>query len=119
MRIVFLGPPGAGKGTQAKALAESGGVPHVSTGDALREAIARGTPMGLKAKPIVDQPFQSRQERRCRFRDPTPVTVIQDHTAKARHRTDCPPGTRTGRSRRVRLGRSWRLTMSGPRGGAT
>jgi adenylate kinase len=51
--VVFLGPPGAGKGTQAKELAKKCGVPHLSTGDMLRENIAKGTPLGEKAKPIM------------------------------------------------------------------
>jgi adenylate kinase len=51
--VVFLGPPGAGKGTQAKELAQKYGVPHLSTCDMLRENIAKGTPLGVKAKPIM------------------------------------------------------------------
>jgi adenylate kinase len=51
--VIFLGPPGAGKGTQAKQLAKKYGVPHLSTGDMLRENIAKGTPLGGKAKPIM------------------------------------------------------------------
>ena len=43
LRVIFLGPPGAGKGTQASALAQEWGMPHVATGDMLREAAARGT----------------------------------------------------------------------------
>jgi adenylate kinase len=53
--VVFLGPPGAGKGTQAKELAKKYGVPHLSTGDMLRECISRGTPLGLQAKPIMER----------------------------------------------------------------
>ena len=53
--VVFLGPPGAGKGTQAKELAKKYGVPHLSTGDMLRENIAKGTPLGEKAKPIMER----------------------------------------------------------------
>jgi adenylate kinase len=49
MRIVFLGPPGAGKGTQAVRVAERLGVPHLSTGEMLREAIRLGTPLGQRA----------------------------------------------------------------------
>lgn len=54
MRLVLLGPPGAGKGTQAVRLAELDGVPHISTGDILRAAIANNTPTGLEAKQYVD-----------------------------------------------------------------
>jgi adenylate kinase len=51
--VIFLGPPGAGKGTQAKELAKKYGVPHLSTGDMLREHVSQGTPLGLEAKPIM------------------------------------------------------------------
>lgn len=54
MRIVLLGAPGSGKGTQAKILSESKGIPHISTGDMLREAVAEGTRFGQKAKSIMD-----------------------------------------------------------------
>ncbi len=54
MRLVLLGPPGAGKGTQAAAVRERYGVPHVSTGEMLREAIAAGTALGTRVKEIVD-----------------------------------------------------------------
>lgn len=53
--VIFLGPPGAGKGTQAKQLAAKYAVPHLSTGDMLRENIAKGTPLGVKAKPIMER----------------------------------------------------------------
>jgi adenylate kinase len=51
--VIFLGPPGAGKGTQAKELAHKFGVPHLSTGDMLRDNITRGTQLGQSAKPIM------------------------------------------------------------------
>ncbi len=54
MRLVFLGPPGAGKGTQATRLATGHGVPHISTGDILRRSIAMATPSGVEAKEYVD-----------------------------------------------------------------
>jgi adenylate kinase len=53
--LILLGPPGAGKGTQAKRLAERYRVPHLSTGDMLRAAIARGTPLGRSAGPIMER----------------------------------------------------------------
>ncbi|WP_127143363.1 adenylate kinase [Pelagibacterium montanilacus] len=55
MRLVLLGPPGAGKGTQAQILVQTYGIPQLSTGDMLRAAIAAQTPMGLEAKAIVDR----------------------------------------------------------------
>lgn len=55
MNILFMGPPGAGKGTQAERIVEQFGVPHISTGDAFRKAIGEGTPIGLKAKEYIDQ----------------------------------------------------------------
>jgi len=54
MRIVLLGAPGSGKGTQAKKLMADMNIPQVSTGDMLREAVANGTRFGLKAKAIID-----------------------------------------------------------------
>ncbi len=54
MNLVFLGPPGAGKGTMASRLAEEMGIPHISTGDMFRAAMARGTELGLKAKAIME-----------------------------------------------------------------
>jgi adenylate kinase len=55
MRLAFLGPPGAGKGTQARELAHEWGVPHLATGDMLREALAAGSRLGLEAKGYMDQ----------------------------------------------------------------
>lgn len=53
--VIFLGPPGAGKGTQAKLVCEHYGVPHLSTGDMLRENVRQGTPLGLLARPIMER----------------------------------------------------------------
>ena len=55
MRLILLGPPGAGKGTQAKRLVEAYGIPQLSTGDILRAAIAAQTPLGLEVKAILDR----------------------------------------------------------------
>jgi adenylate kinase len=54
VRIVLLGPPGAGKGTQAADLAKKFGIPHVSTGDLFRDNITRGTELGVEAKKYLD-----------------------------------------------------------------
>ena len=55
MKIIMLGAPGAGKGTQAKRIAEKYGIPHISTGDIFRANIKEGTELGLKAKGYMDQ----------------------------------------------------------------
>jgi adenylate kinase len=54
MNILLLGPQGAGKGTQAKRIAAEYGIPHIATGDMLREAIAAESALGLRVKPILD-----------------------------------------------------------------
>jgi adenylate kinase len=53
--VIFLGPPGAGKGTQAKEVARLYHVPHLSTGDMFREHVGNSTPLGLKAKPLMER----------------------------------------------------------------
>lgn len=54
MDLILFGPPGAGKGTQAKRLVSRYGIPHLSTGDLLREAVRQGTELGRRAKPLMD-----------------------------------------------------------------
>ena len=54
MKIILLGPPGAGKGTQAESICENYGIPHISTGNMLREAVEAGTKLGLEAKSLMD-----------------------------------------------------------------
>jgi len=55
MRMILLGPPGAGKGTQAKKISEKFGIPQISTGDILRDAVRKGTPLGLKARTFMEK----------------------------------------------------------------
>lgn len=55
MNIVFMGLPGAGKGTQAERIVATFGIPHISTGDMFRQAVREGTPLGLKAKEYMDK----------------------------------------------------------------
>lgn len=55
VRLIFLGPPGAGKGTQAQTLAQAQSIPHISTGDILRAAVVQKTELGQKAQSYMDQ----------------------------------------------------------------
>jgi adenylate kinase len=55
VRLIFLGPPGAGKGTQAQSVAQAQQIPHISTGDILRSAVAHKTALGVKAQSYMDQ----------------------------------------------------------------
>src|SRR5277367_3705357 len=54
MRLILMGPPGSGKGTQTKLLSQRLGLAHIGTGDILRESVRQNTPGGQKAKPFVD-----------------------------------------------------------------
>lgn len=78
--LVLLGPPGAGKGTQAEGLSARLGVPHISTGDMLREALASGTEVGLQAKKYMDAGEL--------VPDPVVVAIVAERLA----RPDCEPG---------------------------
>ena len=64
MKLVFLGPPGAGKGTQADKVCAEVKIPHISTGDLLRTAIRQETPIGISAKSFIDK-GQSGARQRC------------------------------------------------------
>jgi adenylate kinase len=78
--VIFLGPPGAGKGTQAKELARCFGVPHLSTGDMLREHVSKGTPLGLEAEPVMKRG------------DLVPDSIILKMIADRIERADCSHG---------------------------
>ncbi len=65
MKIIMLGAPGAGKGTQAKMIAEKCGIPHISTGDIFRANIKNGTELGAKAKEYMDQGLLVPDELTC------------------------------------------------------
>ncbi len=80
MKLVFLGPPGAGKGTQAKLIAGERGWAHISTGDMLRAAVKAGTPLGLKAKAIMAAGELIPDDLMC--------AVVADRLGEA----DCRPG---------------------------
>src|SRR3954447_22442981 len=75
VKIIFIGPPGSGKGTQAKRLAVRHEIPHISTGDMLREAIADGTELGRQAAPIMAQG--------ALVSDDLMVGIIRDRMAKS------------------------------------
>lgn len=80
MRLIFVGPPGSGKGTQAKRLAEKSGVPHISTGDILREAARAGTDVGRRAKAVMDAGGL--------VSDDVMIAIIEERL----RRPDCAPG---------------------------
>ncbi|MBE5866578.1 MAG: adenylate kinase [Lachnospiraceae bacterium] len=80
MKIIMLGAPGAGKGTQAKMIAEKYGIPHVSTGDIFRANIKNGTELGMEAKKYMDQGLL--------VPDELTVKILLDRVAQA----DCDKG---------------------------
>lgn len=80
MNIILLGPPGAGKGTQAKELARKLGVPHISTGDLLRRNVAEGTPLGKKAYDFMNKGAL------------VPDTLVNEMLAERILQTDTAPG---------------------------
>ena len=73
MRVIFLGPPGSGKGTQAGLLAERLGVPAISTGEILRSAVREGTPLGRQAQEVM--------EKGALVSDDLIVSLIRDRTS--------------------------------------
>jgi adenylate kinase len=78
--VIFLGPPGAGKGTQAKRVAEMYGIPQISTGDILRENVGKGTELGRTAKAIMERG------------DLVPDHLVQDMVADRLNAVDCRRG---------------------------
>lgn len=80
MRIVLLGPPGAGKGTQAVLICKRYGIPHISTGDILREQVASGSPLGKQVKSVLDAGEL--------VSDELVMKVVEDRL----RRSDCVPG---------------------------
>jgi adenylate kinase len=78
--IILLGPPGAGKGTQAKLIAETYGIPQISTGDILRDNVARKTELGMKAKAIMERG------------DLVPDELVCDMVADRLQQADCARG---------------------------
>lgn len=75
MRIVLLGPPGAGKGTQAKSIVDKYAIPHISTGDIFRKNIKEKTPLGIAAKEYID--------KGCLVPDEVTVAIVEDRIKQA------------------------------------
>jgi adenylate kinase len=80
MNLILMGPPGSGKGTQARRLVEKYGIPQISTGDILREAVASGSPIGQRAKAIMERG------------DLVPDEVVIEIVRERLRRADCKPG---------------------------
>src|SRR5947209_20534750 len=93
--LILVGPPGAGKGTQAKRIAERYGIPQISTGDILRDNVVRGTRLGMQAKSIM-----ARGEL-------VPDDLVCDMVASRLRQADCERGFIL-RSEERRVGKEWR-----------
>ena len=95
--VILLGPPGAGKGTQAKQIVERYGIPQISTGELLREHVARGTELGREAKAIMDRGELVPDElivRNCR--GPAAATGLPARICSGRLSQDGCPGRMAG-----------------------
>ena len=92
MNVIFLGPPGAGKGTQAVRVCERLGIPQISTGDILRRAMREQTPTGLAAKSYVDK-GQLASGSRCRTA--TAATCLTASRARCRRLRRLPSSRRS------------------------
>ena len=77
MNLIFIGPPGAGKGTQAVLIAKEFSIPHISTGDLLRQAVREKTAVGLKAESFIKKG------------ELVPDAVVTEITAERLKKTDC------------------------------
>ena len=97
MKIIMLGAPGAGKGTQAKKIAEKYQIPHISTGDIFRANIKNGTELGKKAKTYMDQGLLVPDELVCDLGGgPCTAGGLQEWLYPGRFSKDDPPGGESG-----------------------